>query len=131
MTKMNFTLLPGYKATSCYFSPSLNGTCSVLFIYIYIYIYILVQSADMHVSASNSSVQLVVQHGGINAPRHAQSVMGPDCSNNHKGSELCIYIYIALCIRTRYIHAREPIYRDQSYTSSILTGKIILPRSKK
>jgi hypothetical protein len=26
----------------------------------------------------------------INASRHAQSDMGPECSNNHEGSELCI-----------------------------------------
>ena len=32
----------------------------------------------------------VVQHEGIDASRHVQSVMGPECSNNHKGSELCI-----------------------------------------
>ena len=32
----------------------------------------------------------VVQHDHINASRHAQSVMGPGCSNNHKGCELCI-----------------------------------------
>ena len=31
----------------------------------------------------------MVQHGCINASRQAQSVMGPECSNDHKGSELC------------------------------------------
>ena len=32
----------------------------------------------------------VVQHDHINASKHAQSVMGPGCSNDHKGCELCI-----------------------------------------
>jgi hypothetical protein len=32
----------------------------------------------------------VVQHDDINASKHAQSVMWPECSNDHKGSELCI-----------------------------------------
>ena len=31
----------------------------------------------------------VGQPGHVNAPRHAQSVMGPECSNYHEGSELC------------------------------------------
>ena len=31
----------------------------------------------------------VGQPGHVNTPRHAQSVMGPECSNNHEGSELC------------------------------------------
>ena len=31
----------------------------------------------------------VGQHRHVNAPRHAQSVMGPECSNYHEGSELC------------------------------------------
>ncbi len=29
-----------------------------------------------------------VQHGDINASTHAQSVMGPECSNDHKGRGL-------------------------------------------
>jgi hypothetical protein len=32
----------------------------------------------------------IVQHDGIDASRYEQSVMGPECPNNHKGSELCI-----------------------------------------
>jgi hypothetical protein len=36
----------------------------------------------------------VVQHYGINSSRHAQSVMGPECSNDHKGSELYIDLYM-------------------------------------
>jgi hypothetical protein len=32
----------------------------------------------------------VVQHKNINASRHAQNEMGPECSNDHMGSELCI-----------------------------------------
>jgi hypothetical protein len=66
-------------------------------------------STDVHVSAPYaSSVQLGTRsclcrtslfsprarHGeqqdDINATRHAQSVMGPECSNDHKESELCI-----------------------------------------
>ena len=31
----------------------------------------------------------VRQPGHANAPRHAQSVMSPECSNYHEGSELC------------------------------------------
>ena len=31
----------------------------------------------------------VGQHGHVNAPRHARSVMGPECSNYHDGGELC------------------------------------------
>ena len=31
----------------------------------------------------------VGQPGHVNAPGHAQSVMGSECSNNHEGSELC------------------------------------------
>ncbi len=30
-----------------------------------------------------------VQHGDTNASTHAQSVMGPECSNDHKGRGLC------------------------------------------
>ncbi len=32
-----------------------------------------------------------VQHGDINASTHAQSVMGPECSNDHKGRGLYLY----------------------------------------
>ena len=78
-------------------------------IYIYIYIYTICRHACFSVYAS--SVQLcntsryvtrrylstcecshqthVGQPGHVNTPRHAQSVMGPKCSNNHEGSELC------------------------------------------
>ena len=70
-----------------------------------------IPSADMHVSAFTPRQQLcntsryvtlsylstcecshhtpVGQPGHANAPRHAQSVMGPECSNYHEGSELC------------------------------------------
>ena len=70
----------------------------------------MVQSADMHDASSEelgtrldtwyisylytwacSHQAHVVQHESIDASRHAQSVMGPECSNNHKGSELCIW----------------------------------------
>ena len=33
------------------------------------------------------SPRRVVQHDDINASRHAQSVMRPECSNDHKGSD--------------------------------------------
>ena len=42
----------------------------------------------------------VGQHGYFDVPRHAQSVMGPECSNYHEGSELC-YIYIYMTQRRR------------------------------
>ena len=81
-----------------------------IYIYIYdIYIYTICRHACFGVYAS--SVQLcntsryvtrrylstcecshqthVGQPGHVNTPRHAQSVMGPECSNNHEGSELC------------------------------------------
>ena len=41
-------------------------------------------------SAHDCSHQTHVgQPGHANTPRHAQSVMGPECSNYHKGSGLC------------------------------------------
>ena len=46
------------------------------------------------------------QHGDINASRHAQSLMGQECSKDRKGSELC---YIAnkerntICVILLYI----------------------------
>ena len=33
------------------------------------------------------SPRRVVQHDDINASRHGQSVMRPECSNDHKGSD--------------------------------------------
>ena len=40
-----------------------------------------------------------VQHG--NASRHAQSVIGPGCSNKHKGSEFCKWIPLTLQPRSK------------------------------
>ena len=42
-----------------------------------------------YLSTCECSHQTHVGHGHVDIPRHAQSVMGPECSNYHKGSELC------------------------------------------
>ena len=42
-----------------------------------------------YLSTCESSHQTHVGHGHVDIPRHAQSVMGPECSNYHEGSELC------------------------------------------
>ena len=77
-------------------------------IYIYIYIYTICRHACFGVYASSvqlcntsryvthpylstceCSHQTHVGHGYVDIPGHAQSVMGPECSNYHKRSELC------------------------------------------
>ena len=42
-----------------------------------------------YLSTCECSHQTHVGHGHVDIPRHAQSVMGPECSNYHEGSELC------------------------------------------
>ena len=42
-----------------------------------------------YLSTCECSHQTHVGHGQVDIPRHAQSVMGPECSNYHEGSELC------------------------------------------
>ena len=80
----------------------------ISYIYIYIYIYSICRHACFGVYASSvqlcntsryvthpylstceCSNQTHVGHGNVDIPRHAQSVMGPECSNYHEGSELC------------------------------------------
>ena len=93
----------------------------------------IVQSADMHVSAFYaSSVQLgthphmwlhctytrelcshqahAVQHNTTNTCGHAQSVIGPECSNDLKGSGLCIIAFRHLLRSARVLNNTEYIY---------------------
>ncbi len=73
-----------------------------------------------------------MQHGDINASTHAQSIMGPECSNDHKGRGLCniadehplalrtecstiyIYIYSSVLVNEMPKSARYHIDRANS-----------------
>jgi hypothetical protein len=94
----------------------------------YAFIYMSVLSPSAYIEYSE----------GIDASRHAQSVMGPECSNNHKGSEhVYEYIYEYIYIYNTVIHRIWAVLQSDwlnyspyvsSYTASIAKNKMAVQK---
>ena len=82
-----------------------------------------------YLSTCECSHQTHVGHGHVDIPRHAQSVMGPECSNYHEGSELCNIanghgIYICILYFSRPHFPAPPLCTLLNFLSSRSVIKI-------